>query len=77
MTGQDDDTRTTEAQDRRSERRKANYGTVWWLIAATFAFALPRSWDAGETVQSIGWWTGIVLLLVGAMFLVRDLRRER
>lgn len=77
MTGQDDETRTAEARERRPDRRATNNGTVWWFIAATFAFALPQSWDASEAVQDIGWWIGIVLLLVGAVFFVRDLRRNR
>lgn len=51
--------------------------TVWWFIAATFAFVLPENFGAGETVQSIGWWGGIVLMVVGAVFLIRDFRQKR
>ncbi|GAA1452457.1 hypothetical protein ACFP47_11590 [Nesterenkonia lacusekhoensis] len=73
----DEDNEVDEDKERVRRQSSGDMGTVWWFIAATFAFILPENFGAGETIQSIGWWSGIVLMLIGAVFFVRDLRRKR
>lgn len=82
MAHDDSERSTEEVREHRqdgaeAERQSSDDGTVWWFIAATFAFILPESLDADESVQTIGFWLGVVLILVGSVFLVRRLRRER
>lgn len=66
-----------EDNERVRRQSSGNMGTVWWFIAATFAFVLPENSGTGETVWSLSWWIGIALMLVGAVFLIRDFRRKR